>query len=112
MRAQAARRRARMVTAVVSLAACTVALAGAGGWRALGSLACQAPAVREVQVALRAGPLSPALARLPPPPLRPHRGIARPGRAARMPGWLRRSRGCCVATRAFSRSECPTRLPG
>ena len=37
MRAQAARRRARMVTAVVSLAACTVALAGAGGWRALGS---------------------------------------------------------------------------
>lgn len=39
MRAQDARRRGSMVTAVVSLAACTVALAGVGGWRALGSTA-------------------------------------------------------------------------
>jgi Beta-lactamase enzyme family len=37
MRAQDARRRGSMVTALVSLAACTVALAGVGGWRALGS---------------------------------------------------------------------------
>jgi len=37
MRAQTARRQAGMAIAVVFLAACTVALTGAGGWRALGS---------------------------------------------------------------------------
>jgi hypothetical protein len=37
MRAPATRRRASMAIAVVFLAACTVALTGAGGWRTLGS---------------------------------------------------------------------------